>query len=192
MANNERNKQNPEHKEVEHERFEEVRRENQERLRDNLERQAEKSPEGNIETARQEALEKALAHERKVETLEREASPAEKRDYRPASKAAREASFQKTMQEVRTEMSTPSRAFSKIIHNKVVEKVSEAVGNTIARPNAVLSGALFAFILTLGVYLVAKNLGYPLSGFETIGAFILGWVLGLAFDFLKIMITGRK
>lgn len=192
MANNERSKQNPEYNRVEHERFEEVRRENQERLRDNLERQAEKSPERNIEAARQEALEKALAHERKVETLEREASPAEKRDSRPASKLTREASFQKTMQEVRTEMSAPSRTFSKIIHNKVVEKVSETAGNTIARPNAVLSGALFAFILTLGLYLVAKNLGYRLSGFETIGAFILGWILGLTLDFLKIMITGRK
>ena len=96
------------------------------------------------------------------------------------------------MKEVRSQMSAPSRTFSKVIHNKTVEKVSDGVGATIARPNAILSGAIFAFVLTLGVYLLAKNLGYPLSGFETIAAFILGWMLGIAYDFLKVMITGRK
>jgi hypothetical protein len=35
-------------------------------------------------------------------------------------------------------------------------------------------------------------MGYPLSGFETIGAFALGWMLGIVFDFFKVMVTGRK
>ena len=96
------------------------------------------------------------------------------------------------MQEVQSQMSAPSRTFSEVIHNKVVEKASKAIGSTVARPNALLSGAVFAFILTLGVYLVAKNLGYPLSGFETIAVFILGWALGITFDFVKVMVTGRK
>ena len=89
-------------------------------------------------------------------------------------------------------MTPASRTFSRIIHNKTVEKVSDAAGNTIARPNAILSGAVLAFVLTLSVYLIAKNLGYPLSGFETIGAFAVGWVLGITYDFLKVMVTGRK
>lgn len=89
-------------------------------------------------------------------------------------------------------MSPSARAFSKVIHNKAVEKVSDVGAATVARPNAILSGAIFAFVLTLGVYLIAKHLGYPLSGFESIGAFILGWILGIVYDFLKVMITGRK
>jgi hypothetical protein len=96
------------------------------------------------------------------------------------------------MADARAHMSAPSRAFSKVIHNKTVEQVSAAVGSTVARPNAILSGAVFAFLLTLAVYLIAKNLGYPLSGFETIGAFALGWILGILYDFFKVMITGRK
>jgi hypothetical protein len=96
------------------------------------------------------------------------------------------------MDEVRSQMSAPSRSFSKVIHNKGVEKTSEVVGSTIARPNALLSGAIFAFVLTLIVYLVAKNIGYPLSGFETIAAFVLGWALGIAYDFIKVMVTGRR
>jgi hypothetical protein len=165
------------------------RRKELEKLREDTER----SPEKNVDDARHEALETAKSLEvEKVPKQEREISPAERRANGPIRKTEREASFKTTMKEVQTQMSAPSRTFSKIIHNKAVEKVSETAGSTIARPNAILSGAIFAFALTLAVYLIAKNLGYRLSGFESIGAFILGWALGLVYDFLKVMITGRK
>jgi hypothetical protein len=165
------------------------RRKELEKLRENTER----SPEKSVDDARHEALETAKSLEvEKAPKQEREASPAERRANGPIRKTEREASFKATMKEVQTQMSAPSRTFSKIIHNKAVEKISETAGSTVARPNAILSGAIFAFALTLAVYLVAKNLGYRLSGFESIGAFILGWALGLVYDFLKVMITGRK
>ena len=156
-----------------------------EQLKDNLEKSHE-----NAEDIKKEALEQALSKEkgeRQVET-----SPAERRTQGPISKYEKEASFGATMKEVRSQMSAPSRTFSKLIHNKTVEKVSDGIGSTVARPNALLSGAVFAFTLTLGVYLLAKNLGYPLSGFEAIAAFVLGWALGIVYDFLKVMITGRR
>lgn len=162
-------------------------------MREHHEKVGEHSHE-NVEDARREALEKAHSSEKKervVAKQEQRTPSAERRDG-PISKAEREASFNATMEEVRTHMSPASRTFSKVIHNKTVEKVSDVTGNTIARPNAILSGAIFAFALTLGVYLVAKNLGYPLSGFESIGAFLAGWVIGLTYDFLKVMVTGRK
>ncbi len=166
--------------------------EHHERLREDRERAGEKTHE-NVDDVRHEALERAksIETERQPVAEERAPSPAERRTGGP-SKKDREASFNATMTEVRTQMSAPSRTFSKVIHNKAVEKVSEATGNTIARPNAMLSGAIFAFLVTLAVYLVAKNIGYPLSGFESIGAFAIGWAIGLVYDFLKVMITGRR
>jgi hypothetical protein len=166
-----------------------------EALRQMHEKAGEQSHEKDLEGARHEALEHAtkIDHEHQQEKItEKQPSPAERRKDGPIRKADRDASFSATMNEVQTQMSGPSRAFSKVIHNKTVEKVSDVAGNTVARPNAMLSGAIFAFILTLAVYLVAKNFGYPLSGFETIGAFIVGWIIGIIYDFLKIMITGRK
>jgi hypothetical protein len=166
-------------------------------LREQHERVETKSPERGIDDLQHEALAEAAKIERDKQEQERsqESSPVERRKgttSRAERKAKLDASYNATMSEVRTQMSAPSRAFSKVIHNKVVEKASNAVGTTVARPNAILTGAVFAFVLTLGVYLLAKNLGYPLSGFETIGAFVLGWILGLCYDFLKVMITGRK
>jgi hypothetical protein len=160
------------------------------RLQENLEQRSKKSPES-IEDARRE-VERAKFEQEPVK-VERQPSPAElRRERGPISKKKRDESFKATMHEVHSQMSAPSRVFSKVIHNKAVEKVSEVAGSTVARPNAMLSGAIFAFILTLAVYLVAKNLGYPLSGFETIAAFAIGWALGVVYDFLKIMVTGRK
>lgn len=108
------------------------------------------------------------------------------------SKKEKEASFKKEMARVQAELSPPARVFSKFIHSKPVEKTSEIVGATVARPNAILSGAIVAFVLVLAVYLLAKQLGYVLSGFETIAAFIVGWVIGILYDYLRTMITGKK
>jgi hypothetical protein len=164
--------------------------ERREALREQHEQAGEHSRE-KADEARREALEKAQSIEKQPATAEHQPAQAERRE-RPIGKPEREASFKATMQEVQTHMSPASRTFSKVIHNKTVEKVSEVAGNTVARPNAILTGAVLAFALTLGVYLVAKNMGYPLSGFETIGAFAVGWILGVAYDFLKVMVTGRK
>ena len=95
------------------------------------------------------------------------------------------------MKDVQAELTPASRTFSKVIHNKAVEKTSDVVGSTLARPNAILAGAVVAFIATLGVYLIAKNVGYTLSGFETIAAFIVGWVIGIVFDYLRVLVTGK-
>lgn len=167
--------------------------ERREQLRENLERGQEQLNENHLEAARHEALEKAtsLEREKKAELTERIASPAERRRG-PIGKAERDASYKATMQDIRTHMSPASRTFSKLIHNKTVDQVSEGLGNTVARPNAILSGAIFAFIISLVTLLVARHYGYRLSGFETIGAFIAGWLLGIIYDFLKVMITGRR
>lgn len=163
-----------------------------------VERAAEKSTvesgEKAEKEARNEALKEAISVERGSAEKKRKApsgSPA-KRRHGVVSKKEREASYKHHMKQLQSELSPGQRAFSKFIHNPVVEKTSEAVGSTIARPNAVLSGAVVAFILVLAVYVISKFYGYTLSGFETIGAFIAGWLLGIMYDFFKVMITGKK
>ncbi|MDX2776273.1 hypothetical protein PV379_02770 [Streptomyces caniscabiei] len=181
----------PERKSGSNEALEAARAEQLKRIEKLNENAVEKSPEKGESAARHEALDAARSIEHEIAPpSERKSSPAERRSG--PNKAERDASFKATMSEVQSQMSAPSRAFSKVIHTKGVEKASEVVGSTVARPNALLTGALFAFVLTLAVYLIAKNIGYPLSGFESIGAFILGWILGLVYDFVKVMITGRK
>ena len=85
----------------------------------------------------------------------------------------------------------PRRLFSQFIHIRTVYSLSELLGATIARPNAILLGAIVSFLFTLTTYLLAKNYGYTLSGFEAIGAFIVGWAIGILFDICSLLLKRK-
>ena len=189
---NEHEAKSPEHKELSPEQLESYLR-----AEASVERAAEKSKVENGEKteleSRKEALKEAISVERgSAEKKKGKEAAATRRRHGVVSKKERNTSYKHHMKQLQKELPPAQRAFSKVIHNPVVEKTSEVVGSTIARPNAILSGAFVAFVLVLGVYLVSKYYGYTLSGFESIGAFIVGWVLGLLYDFFKVMITGKK
>ncbi|MDO4781182.1 MAG: hypothetical protein Q4A34_02230 [Candidatus Saccharibacteria bacterium] len=175
---------------------EKAQREAQERIHDALERKVQ-----NAETAAErektalEAMEKARetaeSAKEKVSNKKEKVSDVE-RPQRGPTKAERKKSFNRTMVAVQSQMSAPSRTFSKIIHNPIVEKVSDTAGRTVARPNAILSGSLSAFTLTIIIYTIAQMNGYPLSGAESIAAFVIGWIIGIVIDYIRITYRGGR
>lgn len=172
--------------------LESVRQERQEALRDTLEKaeQRHKSEaKESIDTVRAEALDQAKNAENTKISIDK--SPAEKRGTLLTRKH-REASFRKQMDSIQPHLSIHEQRVSRIIHNKTVEKISDTLDSTVARPNALLAGSISAFLLVTVVYLLAKNYGYPLSGFETIGAFLIGWVIGLIYDYTRMLIRGKR
>ena len=157
-----------------------------------LESAAESSPESQhekVENARNET-EAAFSKEGGSERSGHEPSGFS-RAVKRVTAQEKVAAYKETMSHIRQEMSSPARAFSKFIHNGGVEKASDAVSKSLARPNAILSGSTSALVLVSLVYITAKVFGYPLSGFETIGAFVLGWVIGIIYDYARTMISGR-
>lgn len=148
----------------------------------------------------QDAKESALAKARETanETAESSRdmsrlspSPAERRRG-AISKKEREKSFHAHMIDAERDMTTGERVFSKLIHFKPIEKASDLASSTIARPNALLSGSIAAFITITVLYFAAKHYGFQLSGFETIAAFIGGWILGIVYDYLSLLLRGRR
>lgn len=120
-----------------------------------------------------------------------EPSAPAKKAAKSHSKSQKKLAYKQTMKHIQSEMPSTSRAFSKVIHSPVVESTSDVLAKTIVRPNAVLAGSFTAFVVTLGLYSLAQYMGFPLSGFEMIGAFIVGWMVGVLFDFLRTMVTGK-
>lgn len=114
------------------------------------------------------------------------------RAVRNVAKSEKALAYKQTMQQIRAEMSAPARTFSKVIHNPFIERSSEVIGGTLARPNAILAGSTTALVLVILTYIIARTFGYQLSGFETIGSFLLGWVLGLIYDYVRVMAFGRR
>jgi hypothetical protein len=122
---------------------------------------------------------------------ESQAAAASPRAVRKVTKQEKAVAYKKTMKQIQGEMNPATRTFSKIIHTPAIEKTSQVLGSTVARPNALLAGGMFAFVFVLLAYFLAKKYGYQLSGFETIGAFALGWALGLIYDYAKLMFSRR-
>lgn len=109
----------------------------------------------------------------------------------PSKKQLRE-SFAAEMKGVQAELGPTGRLFSKLIHNPAVDRVTDAIGSTLARPNAMLSGSIAAFVSITILYFIAHHYGYQLSGFETIGAFATGWLLGITYDYFSTLARRRK
>lgn len=151
------------------------------------------SSKNRTESARLEVMKTAISVETKGKISEASKDRSATLRYRgPIDDKRRDESYNRTLKHVQSELPLSSRLFSKFTHNKIVEKTSDIIGSTLARPNSMLSGAIFAFIFTLATYTVAKTTGYALSGFETIASFIAGWASGVIFDYLRILFTGKK
>lgn len=111
---------------------------------------------------------------------------AKKVAYGKITQKKRNESYKKTIDRTQNELSPFSKLFSKIIHIKLFEIFGDFLAKTIARPNALLAGAATSFFLTLSVYIIAKTIGFKLSGFETISAFVIGWIIGIIYDYFSL------
>lgn len=165
-----------------------------------LERSAElpdqKSPEKlsnnkEVESAKNEALELAHSKELKPDAEQAERDKSEKQPSKP-TRADLNANFERTMTGIRKDMTPASRTLSKVIHNPTVDKISNVVGNTVARPNLILAGALGTLVVCTVIYLVAKFYGYKLSGSEAIVTFALGWMVGAIVEFARVGMSSKQ
>ena len=99
--------------------------------------------------------------------------------------------YRQTMASVQRRLSPASRSFSKVIHNKGVESTSEALEKTVMRPSVTLGATWTALIVGLIFYLTAHYYGYRLSGFDMIGALIIGGILGVILEWLIRLLRKR-
>jgi hypothetical protein len=95
----------------------------------------------------------------------------------------------RTLTRVRKDLSAPERVLSNIIHQPVVDAISETAAKTVARPSGILSGGIFAFLGTGVVLYICKHFGYTynflLFSLLFVGGFCLGLVIELAMNALR-------
>ncbi|MFT4532066.1 MAG: hypothetical protein ACI9T8_000067 [Candidatus Saccharimonadales bacterium] len=87
--------------------------------------------------------------------------------------------FSRALTRARKKLSIPSRVFSKVIHNEALDRSSEFVGKTVARPVSMLSGAVFAFIGTSALLWLTRKYGYEYNYLVVVLLFGGGWLLGI-------------
>lgn len=190
MPANEHEHQRQHEQTIDREALDEVAERAREQIAEKLEQRSPEKSHGDTTRLAKEALQEARSE--KEAGKEKAVYTHEVHHQGPATKRQQVQAFEHIMSDARSHMSPSAKAFSKVIHHPTIEKISDVTGRTIARPNAILTGSIFAFTLVLIFFLVARYYGYPLSGTETIVAFAIGWLLGIVYDFLRAMITGGR
>jgi hypothetical protein len=93
----------------------------------------------------------------------------------------KEVSYKRSMERVRSNLSRPGRILSRLIHNPVLETISEGAGRTAGRPSGILGGAVLALIGSSTLLYLARHYGftynYLIFAFLYIGGFFLGLLI---------------
>lgn len=100
------------------------------------------------------------------------------------NRATKKAAYSKLLRHERHHLPKRERAFSKIIHQPVVEQLSEVGAKTIARPSGILSGGLCALIGSSVVFYMSKHYGFRYNFSVFIALLIVGFILGLVIELL--------
>lgn len=99
-------------------------------------------------------------------------------------KETKKMAYKKTLSHVRRHLPKPERAFSKIIHQPVIEKVSDISAKTVARPSGLLAGGICAMFGSAFVLFMSKHYGFRYNFTIFIALLVLGFVLGLLLEMI--------
>lgn len=157
-----------------------------EKLRNSAEKSREK------EDSNKEKLEARKS----IDTLaisgkEKAPSGSEQKQQRQAvSSAHKRQTYEATMKRVEAQLPNYQRTFSRFVNNPRVDRVSNVVGRTIARPSGIVGGGLFAVVGLLVLTYYANEIGFALSGTEFILLLVAGWAIGIVLDL--VLTTVRR
>ncbi len=93
-------------------------------------------------------------------------------------------SYKRTLRKIRSALPLHERAMSRVVHQPVVETVSNAASKTIARPSGFLGGAVIAFLGTSLFLYMAKHYGYSYNYAVLFMLFVGGFATGLLIELL--------
>lgn len=110
-------------------------------------------------------------------------------ETRWTSKELLSQTYQRSLVSIQNRLSNPEKSLSKAVHNPIVEKTSEFVGKTAARPSGILFGSIFSFVGSLVGYIIARRLGgelpYSIFAFLFVGGFMIGLLLEILILFYR-------
>lgn len=92
------------------------------------------------------------------------------------------------LKKVQKHLPVYQQQFSKFIHKPVVEKVSEGVGATVARPSGLLFAGIFSFTASLAVLTICRYFGYEYNFLIGLASLAGGFIVGLFLEAISKMI----
>lgn len=127
----------------------------------NIEKLNQKALEQSAEKANIEELSDAVTEKAKSSNeVSIEDKPVEAKQEFGAYAELKSQTYANTLKHVQKRLSKSERTMSKVMHSKTVEKVSDGVAKTAARPSGILGGGIVSFIGSFVVLYMAKKYGF--------------------------------
>jgi hypothetical protein len=101
-----------------------------------------------------------------------------------ASAELKKLAGERTLTSIRKHLSVPERTMSKIVHQPVVEGLSEVGSKTVARPSGILVGGILASLGNAVVLYICRHYGYTYNFFLFAIFFAGGFALGLLIELM--------
>lgn len=143
-----------------------------------------------------ESVDKLVQHAKQEAVVGKELISHEKGRPAPSdhyvTKELKEQTWNRGITHIRKQLSAPSRAFSKVIHQPVVDSVSRASEKTVARPSGLLTGAICAFIGSSAFLWIARHYGFTYNYFLFVLFFAGGFIVGLIIEALMAVFRKSK
>lgn len=104
----------------------------------------------------------------------------------------KDSKYEQVLIQTQAQLQGPSNAFSKVIHKPVIERISSATAETIARPSGLLGGSIGALLGSLLVLFSAKHYGFAYNFLLFVFIFGVGFIVGLATEGLMNLLRHRR
>lgn len=127
-----------------------------------------------------ENIEKTAASKKEIEHSRSETVASE--SVLKAGGQLKNIAFKQKMRDVQRKEKPAERRFSRIIHQPVVEEISNLAEGTVARPSGLLFGGIFSVLSSLLVLYIARHYGYEYNFLVGIVSFAGGFALGLLLE----------
>lgn len=141
-----------------------------------------------------EEIERRVKHE--AEPANKELTKAEKGPDDDSvlyvNRELKQETWNRTMTRVRKQLSAPQRVMSRIIHQPVVDTVSRAGAQTVARPSGLLGGGICALIGSSFFLIMARRFGFTYNYLIFFLFFIGGFAVGLILELIVFAFRRKK
>jgi hypothetical protein len=94
--------------------------------------------------------------------------------------------YKRSLRKVQSQLNPVERNFSRIIHQPVIDKASELAGKTIARPQGILFGGIFACLGSVLFLYFTKHYGFSYNYLVFLLLFVGGYAFGLVVDMIRL------
>ena len=100
--------------------------------------------------------------------------------------------YTRSLQRIRSQLKPAQQTFSKVVHQPLVETLSNAGAQTVARPSGLLGGGFMALLGSGGLLYMSKHYGFSYNFFVFFLFFAGGFIVGLLGELLLRALFRKK